>query len=346
MPKSSWPGARAARFCRAAQSVVRRTASSCSRAREVGRQHLVEAHGDVRAEGGLDLRGELGREARRRAVVDRAEGDAFVVDRGDRVAQREDLVAARIGQDRAVPAHEAVEPAELGDQLVAGPEEEVVGVAEDDVRAERPHLVGVERLDRRLRPDRHERRRRDVAVRGAEDRPRAPLPSVAVTVKLTGSASHRRRSRSGSAPRPRAGRGARVSSAPAKAITSASSVERGRWKLVSSASTRRNSKPGQDEELGAAGERRAARERLEHAHRRRPDREHPLGRLDPLPRLGPHLVALAVQRRGARGRPRSRGRNVSSPTWSVTRSTSSCARSSGVKWSPAVGAAAEPGSRE
>ena len=114
-------------------------------------------------------RGELGREARRRPVVDRAEGDAFVVDGGDRVAEREDLVAARVGQDRAVPAHEAMEPAELGDQLVAGPEEEVVGVAENDVRADRPHLVGVERLDRRLRPDRHEGRGRNVAVRRAED---------------------------------------------------------------------------------------------------------------------------------------------------------------------------------
>ena len=31
---------------------------------------------------------------------------------------------------------------------------------------------------------------------------------------------------------------------PANAITSASSVERGRWKLVSSASTRRKAKPG------------------------------------------------------------------------------------------------------
>ncbi len=36
----------------------------------------------------------------------------------------------------------------------------------------------------------------------------------------------------------------RVSSTPANAITSASNVERGRWKFVSSASTRWNSNPG------------------------------------------------------------------------------------------------------
>ena len=78
-----------------------------------------------------------GREARRGAVVDAAERDAVVVDREHRVAQREDLEAARVGQDRPVPAHEPVQPAELGDQLVAGPEVQVVGVAEHDLRPER-----------------------------------------------------------------------------------------------------------------------------------------------------------------------------------------------------------------
>jgi hypothetical protein len=36
--------------------------------------------------------------------------------------------------------------------------------------------------------------------------------------------------------------------------------------------------------------------RLEHAHRRRPDREHPPRGPDPLPRPGRDLVALTVQR--------------------------------------------------
>ena len=85
----------------------------------------------------LDLDGELGREPGRGAVVDVAERDAVVVDRGERVAQREDLEAAGVGQDRPVPAHEAVQAAELGDQLVAGPEVQVVGVAEQDLRPER-----------------------------------------------------------------------------------------------------------------------------------------------------------------------------------------------------------------
>ena len=52
---------------------------------------------------------------------------------------------------------------------------------------------------------------------------------------------------------------------------------------------------GRHEQRGAAAERRAARERLEHAHGGRSDREHPLGSLDPLPGVGRDLVALAVQ---------------------------------------------------
>ena len=74
-------------------------------------------------------RRELGREALEVAVVDRAEGDALVVARDDRVAEREDLEAAGVGQDRPVPGHEAVQAAELGDQVRAGPEVQVVGVA-------------------------------------------------------------------------------------------------------------------------------------------------------------------------------------------------------------------------
>ena len=53
------------------------------------------------------------------AVVDRAERDAVVVRLEQRVAEREDLEAAGVGEDRAVPAHERVQAAELGDQLLA-----------------------------------------------------------------------------------------------------------------------------------------------------------------------------------------------------------------------------------
>ena len=53
---------------------------------------------------------------------------------------------------------------------------------------------------------------------------------------------------------------------------------------------------GDDEEVGAPLERCAARQRLEHARRRRPDRQHPLRGPDPSPGLRLDAVPLAVDR--------------------------------------------------
>ena len=165
------------------------------------------------------------------------------------------------------------------------------------MRAERAHLVGVERLHRRLRPDGHERRRRDRAVRGLEDPARA-APSVAVTRNAVNAAGSRLvpTPREAAGPwghpsppptssllrgsarawdtrscRNRVARAARWSQrqhrvaegVEAIALRDRGPVERprllhpderhhereqrrarGRWKFVSSASTRRNSNPG------------------------------------------------------------------------------------------------------
>src|SRR6266571_8832571 len=50
-------------------------------------------------------------------------------------AEAEDLVAAAVGYQRAVPAHEAVQSAQLGDDLSARSEEKVVSIGKDDLRA-------------------------------------------------------------------------------------------------------------------------------------------------------------------------------------------------------------------
>jgi hypothetical protein len=69
-----------------------------------------------------------------------------------------------------------METSELRDHVVAGPEVQVVGVAENDGRPEPPQLGGVDRFHGRLRPDRHERRREHLAVSRAEDAgPRGPV---------------------------------------------------------------------------------------------------------------------------------------------------------------------------
>ena len=76
----------------------------------------------------------LGRQRAQRAVEVRAELDAVLGHLAHR-RQAEHLVAAAVGQDRVRPADERVQAAGARDQLVAGPQVQVVGVAEDDLRA-------------------------------------------------------------------------------------------------------------------------------------------------------------------------------------------------------------------
>ena len=77
----------------------------------------------------------------------------------------------------------------------AGVEEQVERVAEHHVVAERGDLGGLEALDGRLRRQRDERRRADLAVRGAQDagaRPRAGSRAVIVRTVVMRAPGHGR----------------------------------------------------------------------------------------------------------------------------------------------------------
>src|SRR5262249_37854627 len=74
----------------------------------------------------------------------------------------------RVGEDGPVPAHEAVEAAQLAHQLVPRPEEEMVGVRQHDLSAGGADVGGREALHRAERGHRHEGGRVDGAVGGAE----------------------------------------------------------------------------------------------------------------------------------------------------------------------------------
>ena len=213
-----------------------------------------------------------------------------------RSAQAEHLEAARVGEDRARPAHEAVQPAERRDPLRARAQHQVIGVAEDDPRAQPLELGGRQRLDGGLRADRHEHRRLDHAVRGLRAARRAPAAAdahhlgSAHVVRDPGSASRRRSCRSGSRARPPRGRPPAPGLAPANAATSISSVERGRWKFVIRSVTTRKRVAGQQEEVGAP--RRPARPRR---RARAPTLRACAPRwCRPRPRAGPRARARAI----------------------------------------------------
>ena len=140
---------------------------------------LVEQHRDVRAEQPLDPHRLLWGEPERRAVQVRAEGDPVVIDPVE-VGEREDLKPAAVGEDRARPRHEPVQPAEPGHPLGAGAEPQVVGVREDQPGAGRRDLRMGEALDRGQRAHGHEHRRLHHRARRHEP----TGPRVAVSRRL------------------------------------------------------------------------------------------------------------------------------------------------------------------
>ncbi len=144
----------------AAPGPPRRALGGFPDGRERGRlgQALVEDHGDVRAQPRLDVGGAFGRQQVLAAVEMRAEPDAVLGHHPLR-AEAEGLEPSAVGEDRAVPADEAVQPAQPGDQAVAGPEPQVIGVAEDDLGADLAQVPGRHALDRAPRADGHEGRR-------------------------------------------------------------------------------------------------------------------------------------------------------------------------------------------
>jgi hypothetical protein len=98
----------------------------------------------------------------------RAEGHALLLVDLPELRQRHDLETTGVGQDRAIPVHELVQTAERRDPLGARPQHQVIRIAEQDFRAGRAHLFGLQPFHRGLGADRHERRRLHPAVRCRE----------------------------------------------------------------------------------------------------------------------------------------------------------------------------------
>ena len=131
------------------------------------RRAFVEHHGDVGSEHLLDAHRLLGREEQAIAVERRGELHAFLGDLAQR-AEAEDLEAARVGEDRPVPAHEAVQAAVPCDDFEPRAQPQMKSVAEHDLRPSGTQFLGRHGLHRAIGADGHERRGVDASMRELE----------------------------------------------------------------------------------------------------------------------------------------------------------------------------------
>ena len=96
---------------------------------------LVESHADVGAESYLHLHGVLGRKEVTAAIQMRTEAHTFIGDLAQ-LRQAVNLEATGVGEHGVRPTDELMQAAHAADGLVAGAEIEMIGIAEDDLRAE------------------------------------------------------------------------------------------------------------------------------------------------------------------------------------------------------------------
>ena len=95
------------------------------------------------------------------------------------MTHREDLKATRVGDDWPLPAHEGADAAKPLDQLRAGVEQQVEGVAQHHLIPQRGNLLGQQAFDGGLRRERHERGRAHVAPVGVQRRGAGPRRWIA-----------------------------------------------------------------------------------------------------------------------------------------------------------------------
>ena len=129
---------------------------------------LVELHADVGTELHGDFHVVLGRPEHMAAVVVVDDKAHALVGELDGVVVAEHLEAARVGKNGAMPVHKLVQPAQLGDGVLAGTHGQVIGIGKHDLGAELFNGLGRNALDVCLGAHGHEDRRLDVAMWGVQ----------------------------------------------------------------------------------------------------------------------------------------------------------------------------------
>ena len=82
------------------------------------------------------------------------------------ISEAHHLKPAAIGQNRLVPIHKLVQPAQVGNPLGCRAQHQMISIAQQNIRTCRGHTLGQHRLDGCRRAHRHKRGRADVASRG------------------------------------------------------------------------------------------------------------------------------------------------------------------------------------
>src|SRR5260370_14004833 len=103
----------------------------------------------------------------RRPVQVRAKGHAFIAHLAQ-IGQAENLEAARVGKNGAIPRHEPVQPAHLANRFDPRPQKKMVSIAQQNLDAKFFKHILRDALDRTERPNRHKHGRLDLSMRSDE----------------------------------------------------------------------------------------------------------------------------------------------------------------------------------
>jgi len=131
------------------------------------RNALIEHHHDVAADRALDANAFLRGEQMHFPVDVTLEPCPFLRDR-PRVRERENLKAAGIGEDGAIPVHEGMDAAHSGEDFRSRAEHEVIRIREEHAGAGGFQAFDGDSFHGRLGSDRHEDRGEHFPVEGRE----------------------------------------------------------------------------------------------------------------------------------------------------------------------------------
>ena len=130
---------------------------------------MIERHHDVGADDLLRLDAALRTQTNQGAVDVAREFGIFLAQRAAS-GQREDLVAARIGEHGSRPVHEPMDAAEFLEDVETRSQQQVVGVGEQDLRTTLEEIFTALGSNRRMRTYGHEGRRQYLVVLRGEAR--------------------------------------------------------------------------------------------------------------------------------------------------------------------------------